>query len=281
MARIRSIKPEFWSSEDVVSVSRDARLLFIGLWNFADDSGNGPGSPRSVKIKVFPADDISYETINQWLHELHNQGLIQLYEVENAVYYHVTGWEHQRIDKPQRAKYPPFKDHSKNTPRTFPLDRIGGIGGIGEDAATAVPATFIELTRTFLGKQKERFPKESALQDFEARVTDGAEKLYLFHTENNWTEDEIRNLLDWVEKGESDQAQFWRTQIRTLGGIRTRKKGKGTPMKFENAKADMDGEVHLLTYDEMGIEIVRYGLTTDDYEQVSVQGQDKPRWRRK
>ena len=91
-----------------------------------------------------------------------------------------------------------------------------------EGVATSVPTTFIELSRTFLEKQKERYPKESALKDFEARVTDGAEKLYLFHTENNWTEDEIRDLLDWVLEDD-----FWGGQIRTLGGIRNRKKDRG------------------------------------------------------
>ncbi|KKK60207.1 hypothetical protein LCGC14_3026700, partial [marine sediment metagenome] len=42
MARIRTVKPDFWTSEDVAAVSRNARLLFIGLLNFADDVGNGP-----------------------------------------------------------------------------------------------------------------------------------------------------------------------------------------------------------------------------------------------
>ena len=36
MARNRMIKPEFWSSETLMSISRDARLTFIGIWNFCD-----------------------------------------------------------------------------------------------------------------------------------------------------------------------------------------------------------------------------------------------------
>lgn len=34
MARIRTIKPEFWTSEQVMGCAPLARLLFIGLWNF-------------------------------------------------------------------------------------------------------------------------------------------------------------------------------------------------------------------------------------------------------
>ncbi len=236
MARIRSIKPDFWSSEDVISVSRNARLLFIGLWTFADDLGNGPAGPKGLKVKIFPGDqDVSQGKLEKWLYELESQGLVRIYSVDDKQYYHVTTWEHQRIDKPQPAKHPSFQEHSKNIPRTFPPDRIGGKDRIEELAATSVPATFIELARTFLEKQKERFPKESALKDFEARVTDGAAKLHLFHTSDNWTEDKIRDLLDWVLKDE-----FWSTQIRTLGSIRDRKKGAGSPMKFENAAAGME-----------------------------------------
>ena len=37
--RIRTIKPEFWPSEKLAKASREARLLFVGLWSMADDSG--------------------------------------------------------------------------------------------------------------------------------------------------------------------------------------------------------------------------------------------------
>jgi len=50
MARIRTIKPEFWVSEQVGECSPNARLLFIGMWNFCDDRGVHPAKPnRSLK----------------------------------------------------------------------------------------------------------------------------------------------------------------------------------------------------------------------------------------
>lgn len=63
MARIRTIKPEFWSSEQVMESRPLARLLFIGLWNFCDDGGNHPLSPRTIKALVFPGDDITTEAV--------------------------------------------------------------------------------------------------------------------------------------------------------------------------------------------------------------------------
>src|SRR4051812_10412482 len=56
MARIRSIKPEFWSSEQVMECARDTRLLFIGLWNFVDDADRMSFSSKQIKALIFPGD---------------------------------------------------------------------------------------------------------------------------------------------------------------------------------------------------------------------------------
>lgn len=105
MARIRSIKPEFWSSEQVMSCSYHARLFFIGLWTFCDDSGVHPLKPVSLKALIFPGDSIDSTTIRRLLDELSENALVHLYEVEGKEFVQVSGWHHQRIDKPTR-KYP-------------------------------------------------------------------------------------------------------------------------------------------------------------------------------
>lgn len=132
MARIRSIKPEFWTSEQVMECSPTVRLLFIGLWNFCDDLGHHTLAPKAIKAKVFPGDDLTPEDVRRMLDELTRNGLIVPYEVDDVEYFEVTGWHHQKIDKPQKAKFPtPFAELSSNTTRTLATDRIGGdrIGG--------------------------------------------------------------------------------------------------------------------------------------------------------
>ena len=127
MARIRSIKPEFWTSEQILECSTNARLLFIGLWNFCDDQGRHPYSAKQAKAEVFPADDFTEKDILGMLNELSTKGLIVRYESENKEYFYVTGWRHQRIDKPQAPKYPdPEASNSTIIPGTLPPDRIGG-----------------------------------------------------------------------------------------------------------------------------------------------------------
>lgn len=101
MARIRTIKPEFWTSEQVTSCSRDARLLFIGMWNFSDDSGVHPASIQRIRMEVFPGDDITLEMIRGLVGELVTAGLLEEYDVEGKVYWRITGFNsHQKIDQP-------------------------------------------------------------------------------------------------------------------------------------------------------------------------------------
>lgn len=108
MARIRTIKPEFWSSEQVMECSPMARLLFIGLWNFCDDAGNHVASPKTVKAEIFPGDDVSSSDVQGWLDELSSNSLIAFYSSGSKEFLHVTGWrKHQKIDRPT-YKHPEF-----------------------------------------------------------------------------------------------------------------------------------------------------------------------------
>lgn len=112
MARIRTIKPEFWTSEQVMECTALARLLFIGIWNFCDDAGNHPMSAKTLKALVFPGDDITSAQVEGMLVELRSNGLISIYEHSSKQYLHVNGWHHQKIDRPT-YKHPEFVDRSK------------------------------------------------------------------------------------------------------------------------------------------------------------------------
>lgn len=101
MARIRTIKPEFWTSEQIAECSTTARLLFIGIWNFCDDHGLHPASVKRLKMEVFPSDSIADVAIEAMVQELQAAQLLNAYEVHGKGYWQVTGWEkHQKIEKP-------------------------------------------------------------------------------------------------------------------------------------------------------------------------------------
>lgn len=140
MARYRTIKPEFWTSEQVMECSPIARLMFIGMWNYADDLGRLPLSPKAIKAQVFPSDDITPEAVRRMIDELSSNDLVMVYAVEDKEYLQITGWHHQKIDRPQAPKYPaPFFDDSSNVRRMLAPEREKEGNGKKEDAACAAP----------------------------------------------------------------------------------------------------------------------------------------------
>lgn len=119
MARIRTIKPEFCTSDQLVECSTNARLMFATMWCFFDDGGNHPAHPKRLKMEIFPADDFTPADIQAMMDELITQGLVVEYEAEGQLYWHVTGWDkHQKIDRPN-PKYPKFDESSTIIRRTF------------------------------------------------------------------------------------------------------------------------------------------------------------------
>ena len=102
MARIRSCKPEFWLDRKLArSCSRDARLLYIGLWNYADEHARLHGDPAVIKGQVFPYDDLDVVPL---IAELVVAGCVQSYEFDSDPYLFLPKLaKHQRLE-PAKAK---------------------------------------------------------------------------------------------------------------------------------------------------------------------------------
>lgn len=102
MARIRTIKPEFWTDETIVRLPFEARLLFIGMWNFADDSGAIEYSPDRLRLQILPAD--SSCDIGALIDLLEAAGLISYWVDEQGTQaLSINKWaKHQKIDNPSR-----------------------------------------------------------------------------------------------------------------------------------------------------------------------------------
>lgn len=110
--RRRWVQPEFFSSEDVNAIPRDARLTFIGLWAFADDFGRARMNPALIKASVWPLDDeITTEVIEEHLLAMADRDMVSLYAVDGREYLELPGWEHhQPVDKPSKSRIPPPPD---------------------------------------------------------------------------------------------------------------------------------------------------------------------------
>lgn len=134
MARIRTVKPEFWVSEQVVECSPIARLLFIGMWNFCDDYGIHPASARTLKMEIFPGDDFTTDQVQEFVNEIIDAGLIDSYVVDGKGYWQVTGWHHQKIEKPT-SKYPRPQKSTSDPPR-LPDNSPSGQRAVGDPSTT-------------------------------------------------------------------------------------------------------------------------------------------------
>lgn len=140
MARIRTIKPEFWTDERIVELSAFARLLFIGLWNFCDDEGRMVYSPKRIKLQIFPADNVDISELFGELRgnsaELFDKPLIEVYGIGNTQYLQICNFsKHQKIDKRTASKLPPPPNPTE-FPRIVPTEGKGmdqGKEGIKEE----------------------------------------------------------------------------------------------------------------------------------------------------
>lgn len=107
MARIRTIKPEFFTSEDIVSLTPLARLFYVSLWCEADREGRLEWKPRTLKMRYLPGDDCDVVSLGK---ELIDLGLVVLYEVDGKQYAEIpTFKKHQVINNRESASALPTR----------------------------------------------------------------------------------------------------------------------------------------------------------------------------
>lgn len=126
MPRIRTIKPEFWSSPDTAEASPVARLTFIAMWNWADDYGRGTLNLKELEGFIFPNDDVaelvqgtsdtkqgSSAHFRDTVKEVVTVFGLNVYEVDRRTYYEIPSWDgHQRTER-KAKKCNPTPDQGK------------------------------------------------------------------------------------------------------------------------------------------------------------------------
>jgi hypothetical protein len=107
MARIRTTKPSFWGSSTVAKLSRDARLLVLGLISMADDDGRFLGSMTAINGFVFPNDELPAAKVRKWYEEAAKVGLVHDYQNDGVRYGCFPSWhEHQVINRYTPSQFP-------------------------------------------------------------------------------------------------------------------------------------------------------------------------------
>jgi hypothetical protein len=119
MARIRTIKPEFFTSEDIVELCPFTRLLYIALWCEADRDGRLVWKPRTFKMRYFPADNCD---IDEMCHALLTRRLLVKYGGDFAFIPSFS--DHQHVNPREKISNLPIPtDENIEMPRVSDASR--------------------------------------------------------------------------------------------------------------------------------------------------------------
>lgn len=274
MARIRSVKPEFWDDQELAEqVSRDGRLLYIGLWNLADEHGRLRGDARFVKGRIFPyEDDISMEDVAVMLAELALAGKAVPFQVDEVVYLHLPNLgKHQRLEADKVAsKLPdPFAQDAelltpkalidacksesranKSARRAEKIALLYGSGSMEHVSADADGTAGGAHTDSSTEEAESGILSKAALK---AKAKEG--KLPSTHPKLSWTDAEINEDPEWVKfwsvypsvKDKTAARTKWLTALRN-GATPAQLIGGAEAYAEERAREDPKFNKHAATW---------------------------------
>ena len=124
MARIRTLKPEFWDSPSTAQADLAVRLTFMAMWNWADDSGHGTANLKELEAFCWPNDDVrdlprggsggsrgksahGWRNFAEICGEVAEVYGVTFYRVSGRPYYEITNFKkHQSKDYRKESRYP-------------------------------------------------------------------------------------------------------------------------------------------------------------------------------
>jgi hypothetical protein len=138
MARIRTIKPEFFTHEELYNAECEEnlplRIAFSGLWTICDREGRFKWRPNTIKLSVLPFDNLDFSRV---LDALASRGFIEQYATETGeLFGFVPSFlDHQVINnRESQSLIPsPFDACSTRDPRGLSKSKGKGKEGKGRE----------------------------------------------------------------------------------------------------------------------------------------------------
>ena len=140
MPRIRYLKPDFFTDEDLAELTFETRIAFAGLWCHADKAGRLEDRPKYLKAMIFPYDKVDMEKQLGILSKPKKSGFpfIQRYSIECRQYIQILTWSsHQK---------PHSTEKESIIPPAPPLNTKGNGKGNGEGVKTSSELSNGEIT---------------------------------------------------------------------------------------------------------------------------------------
>ena len=228
MARIRSVHPGLFTDECFASLSMTARVLLIGIWTEADDAGVFEWKPVTLKMRIFPADNVDVPAA---LEEIEAAGAVKRFDAGGKVYGSVRNFcKYQRPKTPK--SHHPLPDHIRKwtgvkdgefpqngettsaEPEPFPqngeiasqMEDGGGVGGGKEEkkkgARKSAPAYVVEgkvikLAAKDFGTWRESY---HAIPDLRAELQKADDYYFTNPPKGSWFHVASR----WLAKAHND-----------------------------------------------------------------------------
>ena len=168
------VSPEFYTDEKILELPIPARLMFIGIWNHADDEGIIKNSPKQLKVQIYPADEeITLNTIIEYVEMMVNLKLLTKgTNIDDSPLLKITKWtDHQKINRPTLSRYvfAPLQitDGSVNAHGSISEDSVSDHGGLIEDSRPIeVNIKEVKLKEVNRKERSKKNPEKQIKQDF-------------------------------------------------------------------------------------------------------------------
>lgn len=176
MGRIRTVKPEFWKSEDMSTIHPESRLLAIALLNHSDDEGYFNANEKLIKAECCPLTEDSL-SVHERLNQLSKIGYLILGKTEEGKSYGkiINFNEYQRVNRPTPSKIRDLAITWQHSPTTHE------------------PLTEDSL-RTHSGKERKGKEKEKTNPESKALPSNKQDEL------KDFTEEQKRVLTEKLER---------------------------------------------------------------------------------
>ena len=216
--RSRNIKPGFFENEDLAELDPYARLLFAGLWCYADREGRFEWRPKRIKALILPYNDVDVESL---LMSLHVMTLILKYKIDEKEYGLIKNFK-KHLPEPKSEHFVtlPMIDvnkiiHHKNESNNE-QNQCHDMS-LKCNADSLIPDSLIPDSRA--RKKKESKPKNSeCLIPSDFKITDEMRNWFnkqeFIHIEIEHATDEFVDYWKGEGKLKSDWGATWRNGMR-------------------------------------------------------------------
>ena len=224
MARIRTIKPEFFKNLKLYELEEETKLpvrvAFAGLWTVADREGRFVWVPRQLKIDCLPYDDVDFSRV---LHALTTRGFIKKYVVNNEEFGVIPGFlEHQVINNRESASKLPEPTDSNTLTREPRVDDAlatravrKGREGKGRELTTTTSEKKFSDDHMRFARAMFKLIRDVAPATKEPNFEKWADDIRLLNERDKRPLDEIAAVFRFA-----NQDEFWKSNILSAGKFR-------------------------------------------------------------